>query len=309
MRISPKHVALFALIGGMAAAGAGSQVFGQMVAWKQMSNNNHVLDLQRSGGSPSEPGDVKITYFGHSAMEITSPRGVTLLVDPWRNDPSGAWGVWYKIQFPMTKVDIGLSTHAHFDHDALDRLEAVMLLDRMAGSFSLADVKITGVADKHVCKAAGKIKWTDAVKEFGMEPCPPNNPTHMDNDLYVIETGGLKILVWGDNRPDPANEVWPRIENVDIAFLPVDGSGHILTPQQGDDIMKRLNAKVVIPIHYLVKPIAYSLTTLEPATDWVMSHDHQMLDQPEVTLNREMIKDKHGFIMYFGDNNKAAPSS
>jgi L-ascorbate metabolism protein UlaG (beta-lactamase superfamily) len=301
-----KVIALGTIILGMLGAGAGTQGFGQMLGWKQMSNNNRVLQFQKGGGSPTDAGDVQIAFYGHSAVAITSPKGLTLLVDPWRNDPSGAWGLWYKIEFPKTKVDIGMSTHAHFDHDALDRLEAIMLLDRMAGAFSLADVRITGIADKHVCNAVGKIRWTDVVKEFGMEPCPPDNPTHMDNNLYLIETGGLRILVWGDNRPDAADDVWARIGSVDIAFLPVDGSGHILTGEQADTIMKRLDAKVVIPIHYLVKPIAYSLTTLEPAIDWVKQHEHQMLDKPEITLSPASIKNKKGVVIYFGDRNKAA---
>lgn len=297
---------LSTVVGIMFIAGAAPQVLGQMQAWKQMSNNNHVIDLQNQGGKPETPGDVKVSFYGHAAVEITSPAGLKLLVDPWRNDPSGAWGLWYKLEFPMTKVDIGMSTHAHFDHDALDRLEAVMLLDRMGGKFELGDVRITGVADKHVCQAAGKFKWTDAVIEFGMEPCPPNNPTHMDNNMYVIETGGMRILVWGDNRPNPSDAAWAQIGEVDVAFLPVDGSGHILTPAQGDEAMKRLKAKVVIPVHYLVKPIAFSTSTLEPATDWVKQHDHTMLEAPETTINADTLKGKNGHIIYFGDFNKSA---
>ena len=56
------------------------------------------------------------------AFKLTSPRGITVVVDPWRNDPSGVWGVWYKQNFPFVTADVGLSTHAHFDHDGLRRL-------------------------------------------------------------------------------------------------------------------------------------------------------------------------------------------
>ena len=73
------------------------------------------------------------------------------MVDPWRNDPSGVWGIWYRMEFPAVDVDFDMSTHAHFDHDALGRLDANMLLDRVAGTFQLGDVKITGIADKHQC--------------------------------------------------------------------------------------------------------------------------------------------------------------
>ena len=115
-----------------------------------------------------------------------------------------------------------MSTHAHFDHDALGRLEANMLLDRMAGTFELGDVRITGIADKHQCVAPGIVAWTDAVKQFeGRDDvCPPTNARHFDNNLYVIETGGMRLLMWGDNRPNPPQEVWDRIGKVDVVFVP-----------------------------------------------------------------------------------------
>ena len=45
-------------------------------------------------------GKLKIEYYGHMAFKLTSPQGITVVVDPWRNDPSGVWGVWYKLNFP-----------------------------------------------------------------------------------------------------------------------------------------------------------------------------------------------------------------
>src|SRR5262245_45780643 len=62
------------------------------VAWKQPGNNHHVLDLQ-AGQTMASEGEVQIEYWGHCAFKITTPRGLTLLFDPWRNDPSGYWGV------------------------------------------------------------------------------------------------------------------------------------------------------------------------------------------------------------------------
>jgi hypothetical protein len=64
------------------------------VAWKQPGNNKHVLKLQEGKTGPSE-GEVTLEYWGHCAFKITSPLGLTLLFDPWRNDPSGFWGVWF----------------------------------------------------------------------------------------------------------------------------------------------------------------------------------------------------------------------
>jgi hypothetical protein len=152
------------LIAGLSASGVGAAVAATptsakaqqsnagSVAWKQPGNNHHVLELQSSSKTASAAaGEVQIEYWGHCALKITSPSGLTMMFDPWRNDPSGYWGVWFPKEFSMPVVDIGLSTHTHFDHDAIDRVQATMLLDRMIGSYQFADVSITAVADKHAC--------------------------------------------------------------------------------------------------------------------------------------------------------------
>jgi len=172
-------------VGGM--VGLGKDVVGQMNAWMSGKNHDRIIQIQNEGGTRASTDTVEISYYSNSSFGITSPRGISMIVDPWRNDPSGAWGLWYRMEFPQVEVDIGLSTHAHFDHDALDRLDANMLLDRMGGTFELGDVKITGIADKHQCVAPGIVPWTEAVKQFEGrdDPCT-NNFRHMDNSLYVI---------------------------------------------------------------------------------------------------------------------------
>ena len=84
-------------------------------------NDKQLIVLQREGGDPTKPGPVKIEYYGHDAFKITSPLGVTVLFDPWRNDPTKFWGNWFFTDFPEIPVDITVSTHAHFDHDATCR--------------------------------------------------------------------------------------------------------------------------------------------------------------------------------------------
>ena len=119
-------------------------------AWQMASNHNRMIDFQATAAaqSPSREGAVELAFFGSSAFRITTPTGVTVMVDPWRNHPSRAWD-WYFHDFPITAVDIGVSTHAHFDHDALHRLDASVLLDRLIGTYSFGDLKIHGIADKH----------------------------------------------------------------------------------------------------------------------------------------------------------------
>ena len=297
------------MLGGTVAAGLafglGGPALSHLLSWESGKNNNRLIEFQNEEVAAGPDDKVGIAYYSNSAFKITSPRGLTIMVDPWRNDPSGAWGLWYRMEFPMTDVDIGMSTHAHFDHDALDRLDANMLLDRMAGTFELADVKITAIADKHQCVAPGTVAWTEAVKQFEGrdDPCPPTNFRHMDNALYVIETGGLRLLMWGDNRPEPPQEVWDRIGQVDIVFVPVDGSKHILDYEQADAVVEKTGAKIAIPHHYLVPETTFFTSTLMPAEEWAKTHEHTMLESASIELGLADVKGKSGHVMYFGSNN------
>ncbi|WP_170760206.1 MBL fold metallo-hydrolase [Ruegeria lacuscaerulensis] len=298
----------FFMAAGAAGVGAGASLIGanpaqaQSQAWLQPGNNNHVIELQGTTGQ-SSTGAVGIDYYGHCAIKITSPSGAAVLFDPWRDDPSGAWGLWFRNEFPQIPVDITMSTHAHFDHDAIERPNSTMVLDRMAGEFVFADLKITGFADKHACVAPGWYDWTNALAESGVEACPPNNVGHMDMVVYLVETGGIRTLIWGDNRHNPPQEFWDAVGQVDVLTLPVDGSQHILSYDQGNDIVARLKPKIVIPTHYLNEVTSYTLTTLQSADEWVKAQpSYKMLDGGSLKLEAGEVAGMNLEFMHFGNN-------
>ncbi|NJM28801.1 MAG: Zn-dependent hydrolase [Rhizobiales bacterium] len=291
-----------ATLAGSEAKGATGVTESGSVAWTQAHNNNHVLELQAAGAGPST-GEVTVEYWGHCAIKITSPKGFSMIFDPWRNDPSGYWGIWFPNDFSKPVVDAGFSTHAHFDHDAINLVQATMLLDRVPGVFQFTDVTVTGVADKHACEAPGWYPWTNAIKEFGGDPCPPNNPGHMDMVTYVVETGGIRILIWGDNRHNPPDDVWQRWGRIDVLTLPVDGSQHILSYDQANGIVARLKPKVVIPTHYLCEGTSLTLSTLQPADEWVNAQkSKKKLDGATLKLNAADVAKMNGEFLYFGNN-------
>ena len=82
-------------VGGAASLLSSTSAQAQSTDWTQPGNNNGVIDLQKTTGNTVN-GNVGIDFYGHCAFKITSPGGATVLFDPWRNDPSGAWGLWYK---------------------------------------------------------------------------------------------------------------------------------------------------------------------------------------------------------------------
>ncbi|PZV38809.1 MBL fold metallo-hydrolase [Mesorhizobium kowhaii] len=310
---SRRKFLLLSAVGGLAAASLATETdveaqeincapVSGSVAWKQKGNNEHVRALQTSADH-SGGGELHLDYFGHTAFRLTTPAGLSLLFDPWRNDPSGAWGLWFPADFPRIVVDLALSTHTHFDHDAIDKVDATSVLDRFVGKFSFADVEITGVADKHATDQPGSYKWIEAVKESGADPYPPNNPGHLDNVTYLVESAGIRTLIWGDNRAKPPEDVWKRWGRVDVLTLPVDGSEHVLSFEQGNEIVERLKPKIVIPTHYLQKGVSSALSTLQAADSWVNAQKRKRnLAESRLVLTADSIKDYDREFFYFGNS-------
>ena len=84
--------------------------------------------------------------------------------------------------------------------------------------------------------------------------------------------------------------------------LPVDGSQHILSYQQGNDIVANLGPSVVIPTHYLNETTSYTLTTLESADEWVQAQaSYQTLRRPSLELNASELASMNQEFIYFGN--------
>lgn len=273
------------------------------VAWRSTANHNRMMDLARDS-SPATTADVELAFFGSSAFRITSPKGLTVMIDPWRNHPMRTWD-WYLRDMPMTPVDIGVSTHAHFDHDALNRLDAHVLLDRLMGTWSFLDVTITGIPDKHATASGfGTYDFKKVHRELnGVDIEPPNNPRSWDNCLIVVETGGLRILHWGDNRHDAPDHVWEALGRIDIALLPVDGSQHTMSHEMTASIIERLRPKVVVPHHYYIWDLTQRASTLLPADAWVDAQpNHRRLDGPSTRYTKAALEGQATRVDFFGDH-------
>jgi L-ascorbate metabolism protein UlaG (beta-lactamase superfamily) len=274
--------------------GASAQQSGTSAVPSPVWNDNSLITVQKNGGDPARAGDVKIEFYGHDAFKITSPAGLTILTDPWRNDSTGRYPKWFLNEFPALRVDIVVSTHAHFDHDAVERPNGLVVLERLVGQFKLGDIEVTGLADKHQCdrSSGNSIAKT----------CPPNNLIGFDNAIQIIQTGGLRIAIWGDNRaePDPSLDLY--LKNVDVLVLPVET---VLTRAEVDRILQKYDPKAVIPSHYFLKRLTTSVSALQSAEGWVNDQekvqpaDVRRLDSADLTLNAAALKTARHRIYYF----------
>jgi len=266
-------------------------------------NDNSLIEILEKGGNAARSGDVKVEFYGHNAFKITSPEGLTILTDPWRNDSTGQYPKWFLKEFPALRVDIVLSTHAHFDHDAVELPQGLIVLERLVGRFKLGDIEITGLADKHQCESASD--RTSKPDSERVETCPPNNVIGFDNAIQIVATGGLRIAIWGDNRAVPDPSLDRSLKNVDVMILPVDT---VLTRPEVDAILRKYEPKGVIPSHYFIEGLTTDSSGLDSADRWVNDQeknhhaDVRRLDRADLTLNPAELKGSHQRIYYFGSH-------
>jgi L-ascorbate metabolism protein UlaG (beta-lactamase superfamily) len=290
-----------------AAAGAvHAQVIEGSRAFTFPENDNELIAMQKKGGDPGRAGNVKIEFYGHEAFKITSPEGITVLFGPWRNEPTGFWGKWFFTDFPEIPVDLAISTHAHFDHDAVNRPHARMVFERPIGEFALGDVQTTGLGDKHQCASPEHHKWDQVSAAAHIMTCPPDNPLGFDNAIQVLRTGGLRIAFWGDNRPKPDPSLDDRLRNVDVLVMPIEGSKTLLTYDEVESIIARYKPKAVIPAHYLVKGLSTDVSGLESAEEWVKTQsDVRRVEGGELVLSPAELSGAKRRVYYFGDGFKS----
>ena len=180
-----------------------------------------------------------------------------------------------------------------------------MVLERLVGQLKLGDVEIIGLADKHKCEPTADRKAEGIPGSFRAETCPPNNVIAFDSAIQIIETGGLRIAVWGDNRPVPDLSLDHDLGNVDVLILPVET---ILTRTEADAIVQRYDPKAVIPAHYFVNGLTTDVAGLDSAEGWVKEQekvpdaDVRRLDSAELTLNPAELKGSHHRVYYFGNH-------
>ena len=121
-------------------------------------------------------------------------------------------------------------------------------------------------------------------KIAGIDARPPNNPRQFDNTIFLVDTGGLRIMFRGDNRRDPNPHIWEMIGQIDSALLLIDASVQVLSHEQADGLAVKLGAKVVVPRHDSLRDIIQRRSTLQTANQFVAVRDHIKPDGPSYAL-------------------------
>ena len=201
---------------------------------------------------------VTLDYLGHCAFLWSTAHGVRALIDPYGNS---AERHWFLRPFPELEVDVVMSTHRHFDHDATGSVPGRPTVLRGAGKFTLADLSVEGVAELHA-------------RREGREP--------LANTIFVVEAGGVRFCHMGDNRAGICGEARRAIGHIDVFMVNVDDSSHLLTFDEVGKVIEAIGPKVVIPMHYSIPRLTSEGSTLGPIDCWLESRSRirRMEDGP-----------------------------
>ena len=97
---------------------------------------------------------------------------------------------------------------------------------------------------------------------------------HIDDDtttaatIYQLEIGGVRLAVFGNIAPKLSEDQLEAIGVVDIVVIPVGGNGYTLDATAAATLVRQLEPKAVIPVHYADSALSYEVPqeTLEVFT-------------------------------------------
>ena len=177
---------------------------------------------------------MQLTWYGHSCFLLTSESGFSILTDPCDQDTG------YELHDLV--CDAVTISHEHRDHNCLAIVAGTPTIFRTAGDHLAGGIPVTGFTSYH----------DDASGEHRGE-----------NIVFLYQIDGLKVLHLGDLGHMLSDEVIETIGDVDILLAPIGGVSTI-NAKTATELSDRLQAKVLIPMHYKTPALHFNIEGLEP---------------------------------------------
>ena len=194
-----------------------------------------------------------LTWLGHSAFHLVSPRGKHLLVDPWlEGNPMAPVG-----DTPLSHADVILLTHAHSDHSGdVIRLakkfkSTVVAIHEAALWFGRNGIEsCVGMNKGGTVNVGGvKVTMTHATHSSSFD--------EGDERLYGGEAAGYvvtlennaRIYFAGDTGPTMDMQIVGDLYQPDLAVLPI-GDLYTMGPREAAYAARLVRARWVMPCHY-----------------------------------------------------------
>ena len=200
---------------------------------------------------------MEIIHLGHASFRIRGKQK-TLVTDPYSPEDTG-------LKFPKIEADIVTVSHQHQDHNQASGVLGNPRIFDSPGEYEVGGVKILGFLTFHDSQ-----KGTERGK----------------NTVFQIKMDGVVLVHLGDLGERLSGELVEILSGADILFAPVGGI-YSLDAKQAFEVVAQLEPKVVIPMHYSVPGLKFSLDPLSKFLKEMGKED--IRPQPKLVISKDKL--------------------
>jgi len=197
-----------------------------------------------------------ISWLGHSCFRIKGSHAI-VITDPYSPD------LGYSLGKPNARI-VTVS-HQHPGHSYTQGVGGEPRLVTGPGEYEIGGILIIGVATFHD---------GDGGRKRGK------------NTAYLMEIDEISVCHLGDLGHVLTAEQVEELDNVDVLLLPVGGVSTINAPMAAE-IVRQLEPKVVVPMHYKTSALSMELDPVEKFLKEIGVKE--VTPQPKLSLTRSSL--------------------
>jgi L-ascorbate metabolism protein UlaG (beta-lactamase superfamily) len=196
---------------------------------------------------------MEITWLGHSCFRLRGSHGV-VITDPYPP----------QLGYPPSKLNARVVTvsHNHNNHSFTQGIGGEPRIISRPGEYEISEIYILGVPTYHD-NEQGKVRGKNIVYLYEID------------DITICHLGDLGHLLNASHLE--------KLENADVLLAPV-GAVTTIDAAQAAELVRHIEPKIVIPMHYKTSP---AKVDLEPLDRFLKEMGGILVSpQPKINVNR-----------------------